>query len=701
MSDRIRLAAAALNQTPMAWETNARHIRAALQAAREAGVGILCLPELCLTGYGCEDMYFSGGLQRTALTVLEELVPESAGMIACIGLPVFFEGTVYNAVALACDGRLLGLVAKQHLAGDGIHYEPRWFRRWPAGVVRTIEIGDREVPFGDLLFDCGGVRIGFEICRDAWVAERTGARLAQRGADVILNPSASHFAFAKQQIRERFVLEGSRAFCVSYAYANLLGNEAGRAIYDGGTLIATNGRMLARGPRLSFADWLLTTAVIDVARTRQAKAASFVDELGRPPADDNGLVEADFMYPIIDSAAAAVSVQAGTCGTASSSAGLEFTAASVPGHPAWETGPHHKEEEFCRAVALGLFDYLRKSRAQGFIVSLSGGADSSAVAVLVHLSVALARAELGHDVVARKLAHVHALATKASEPATKKSHREPNGREMVHRLLTCVYQATRNSSDTTLAAARSVAESIRAEFLEWNIDALVDRYVKTVSATIGRELTWQQDDLALQNVQARVRGPGVWLLANLRNALLLTTSNRSEAAVGYATMDGDTCGGLAPIAGIDKAFLLEWLKWMEATGPAGIGPLPALAVVNALRPTAELRPPSADQTDEADLMPYRVLDAIERAAIRDKLLPTDVLQAVRPLFPNHDLPQLAAWVERFFRLWCRNQWKRERYAPSFHLDDENLDPKTWCRFPILNSGFERELAELREYVRGK
>jgi NAD+ synthase (glutamine-hydrolysing) len=234
---------------------------------------------------------------------------------------------------------------------------------------------------------------------------------------------------------------------------------------------------------------------------------------------------------------------------------------------------------------------------------------------------------------------------------------------------------------------------------EWNIDAVVDRYVDTVSAAIGRKLNWQHDDLALQNIQARARGPGAWLLANLRDALLLTTSNRSEAAVGYATMDGDTCGGLAPIAGIDKAFLLEWLKWMETTGPAGVGPLPALAVVNAMRPTAELRPPGADQTDEDDLMPYRVLDAIERAAIRDKLLPIDVLQTVRTQFAEYDTKQLAQWVERFFRLWCRNQWKRERYAPSFHLDDENLDPKTWCRFPILNSGFDRELLELREFVR--
>ncbi len=67
-------------------------------------------------------------------------------------------------------------------------------------------------------------------------------------------------------------------------------------------------------------------------------------------------------------------------------------------------------------------------------------------------------------------------------------------------------------------------------------------------------------------------------------------------------------------------------------------------------------------------------------------------------FTQYDRRQLVAWIERFFLLWCRNQWKRERYAPSFHVDDENLDPKTWCRFPILSGGFERELAELREYV---
>ncbi len=123
--------------------------------------------------------------------------------------------------------------------------------------------------------------------------------------------------------------------------------------------------------------------------------------------------------------------------------------------------------------------------------------------------------------------------------------------------------------------------------------------------------------------------------------------------------------------------------------------MPELSVVTAQAPTAELRPESAGQTDEDDLMPYVLLDAIERAAIRDKRTPLEVYRLMRGDFPDYAPEQLLSWVERFFRLWSRNQWKRERYAPSFHVDDENLDPKTWCRFPILSGGFERELAELR------
>jgi NAD+ synthase (glutamine-hydrolysing) len=97
-------------------------------------------------------------------------------------------------------------------------------------------------------------------------------------------------------------------------------------------------------------------------------------------------------------------------------------------------------------------------------------------------------------------------------------------------------------------------------------------------------------------------------------------------------------------------------------------------------------------------MPYDVLDHIERLAIRDKMMPVDIFRDAHDAFPQHDAKPMAQWIIKFFRLWSRNQWKRERYAPSFHLDDANLDPKTWCRFPILSGGFEYEIAQLEAYL---
>jgi len=660
---RIRVGAAVLNQTPLDWSANRENISRAIRMAREAEVRLLCLPELSVTGYGCEDAFHSAGLQQTALEVVREIVPETEGMIVSLGLPVLHNSALFDCACLAVDGRIVGLVAKRFLAGEGIHYEPRWFKPWPEGVRDTISIHGQNYPIGDFVFDCGGVTLGFEICEDAWVAKRPGGQMSLSGVDVILNPSASHFAFGKFDVRKRFVIEGSRAFGVSYVYSNLLGNEAGRIIYDGGALIASAGRLLAVGPRFSFQPVGLVTAVIDVGATRMARArtGSFQPDL---PNRNDYTISSQFAYPDIEPEVATVD------------------------ETSWETGSHVKEEEFTRAVALGLFDYLRKSRSHGFVVSLSGGADSSATACLVAMMVQLASAELGKEAFQTALGHIVAL-----RGVDDVKHR-------VRSLLHCVYQASKNSSRSTRDSATGLARALGAEMSCLQIDDLVQRYVSNMEQVLGRELTWETDDLALQNIQARVRGPSVWLLANVKRALLLATSNRSEAAAGYATMDGDTCGGLSPIGGIDKAFLRSWLRWLQQEGPAGLDPIPALAAVNNLAPTAELRPSDAKQTDEDDLMPYEVLDAIERAAIRDKQTPVEVFRLMRSLFTRYDAPQLLAWVERFFRLWCRNQWKRERYAPSFHLDDENLDPKSWCRFPILSGGFYRELDELRRYVKG-
>lgn len=641
---RVKVAAGALNQTPLDWDGNRDRIVAAIRRAREQNVGLLCLPELCISGYGCEDGFHSAGSWQIALEVLNEILPDTAGICVTLGLPIFVNGALYNAAAVVVDQLLIGFVPKQHLAGDGVHYEPRWFKPWPEHARADLDINGTRYPVGDLLLEIGGVRVGFEICEDAWVHDRPGSDLARLGVDIICNPSASHFAFGKSEIRERFVIDGSRAFGCAYLYANLLGNEAGRIIYDGHTMIAEGGSLIATGARFSYREETSAVADIDITELRatRARSANYQPELDR-----DRVVEAVFEWP------------------EPGESSLEHLTEELLG----------EEDEFTRAVCLGLRDYSMKSHSHGFVVSLSGGADSSAVVALIGTMVDLASREIGLKALAKQFRVEHAASSM----------------ELMGAILTTVYQSTRNSSDETRSAARELAGAVGAAHHEIDVDGISQAYTDAIEKAIGRVLSWHDDDITLQNIQARVRSPGIWMFANIENKLLLATSNRSEAAVGYATMDGDTSGGLAPIAGIDKAFLRRWLEWMETTGPVGGRRIPVLGVVNALVPTAELRPPDQSQTDEDDLMPYPVLDAIEEAVIGRKLTAERVLEILRSDFPGYPQATLCAWLERFYRLWSRNQWKRERYAPAFHLDDRNLDPKTWCRFPILSGGFRREI----------
>lgn len=653
----IKVAAGVVNQTPLAWESNTKNIIACIEEAKNQDISLLCLPELCITGYGCEDMFYAQGTCDNALEALEDIALYTSSIAVCVGLPIKIHNHLYNAACLIVNKQIRGFVCKKTLANNGIHYETRWFQHWPAGERTEIKIGEFTYPVGDLLFDVGGVKIGFEICEDAWIANRPGREHYLRGCDVILNPTASHFAFFKTQTRERLVQDGSRAFGVAYIYANLLGNEAGRAIFDGDAMIAQAGEMLVSGTRFSYKDHYLTSAVIDLDKIRLEQVQNLFHYKNFNP------VQVLFDYPLI--------------APVKNRYELEH----------WEANGFQKEEEFARAVALALFDYLRKSRSNGWVISLSGGADSSAITALCYLAIEMAVDELGLEGFKKKLQYIKEIQTCTSV------------KELSAALITNVYQGTQNSSTDTRHSATSLAKDLNTTFFDIDINGLVETYKGLIQGAIGRDLSWQTDDIALQNIQARVRSPSAWLLANIKNALLLSTSNRSEASVGYATMDGDTSGSISPIAGIDKHWLRHWLRWLENTGLGGSHTIKGLNAMNNLQPTAELRPLEAKQIDEEDLMPYDLLNAIETAAIRDKKSPKDCLQLMEMEFEGiYSQEKIVASIERFFKLFARNQWKRERYAPSFHVDDRNLDPRSWLRFPILSGGFEKELSEMREFV---
>jgi NAD+ synthase (glutamine-hydrolysing) len=609
----IKIGGATVNQTPLDWKGNFNNIIDAIAEGRKMGIDILCFPELAITGYGSEDLFLSYWYPQKALQQIEKLLPYCKDMIVCVGTPVRIQELVYNCMAVIEDGHLKGIVAKQCMAIDGVHYEFRWFTPWAAGEIIPFEFFGENVPMGDIIFSKDEYKYGFEICEDAWRgASRPGYRLKDRNVDIIFNPSASHYAMGKSMLRETLVKESSQELDAVYLYVNLLGNESGRMIFDGEIMVAKDGSLLEKNHLLSFKDYQILLFSMD-----QTITAS----IGNPR-------------------------------------------------------KYKKEEEFAQAVGLALFDYLRKSRSNGFVLSLSGGADSSSIAVMVAEMVRRGLAELGSEKFLKKINLDIDL------------HPDHQEKQIVNKLLTTAYQGTKNSSDDTFNSAKNLAESIGAVFYHWEIDDEVNSYTAKIEKAIGRPLTWEQDDITLQNIQARTRSPIIWMLANINNALLLTTSNRSEGDVGYATMDGDTSGSISPIAAVDKPFIINWLKWAEKSlGYDG------LQGVNSLQPTAELRPQDNKQTDEDDLMPYPVLLKIEQNAIRDKRSPMDIYLILKDEL-DISPALLKEYITKFFRLWSRNQWKRERLAPSFHLDEFNVDPKTWYRFPILSGGFEEELKEL-------
>lgn len=608
MSRSFKIGGACVNQTPIDWGNNLANIKAAIEQAKKENVDILCFPELCITGYGCEDLFLSEWLPTKALEKLETIVKWCSDIAVAVGLPIRYNNNIYNTTCFISNCEIKGFYAKQKLANDGVHYEPRWFTSWQSGEVVDFDFQGNTYPFGHISIKQDGLSIGFEICEDAWSEDRPGLDYTSN-IDLILNPSASHFAFKKAKFRENLVCKGSRLLDCVYLYTNLLGNEAGRMIYDGDILIANHGVLIARNNRLSFQNFNIIAVRIDFDTDKSEEQ----------------------LLPNFES----------------------------------------QNEEFTKAASLALFDYLRKSHSKGYVLSLSGGADSSSIATLVSEVVRQGIDELGKNGFEKKLGF------KLDGNDQKK---------IVNQLLTTAYQGTRNSSKETFSSAKQLAESLGAKFYSWDIDQQVDVAKETIEKAIERKLTWKNDDITLQNIQARSRSPIIWMLANLNNALLLATSNRSEGDVGYATMDGDTSGSISPIAGVSKSFILQWLKYAESElGYTG------LKSVNQLTPTAELRPEEHNQTDEEDLMPYEVLKQIEQEAILNGKSPKEIYEL---LLEVYDEPEAKIWVTKFFQLWTRNQWKRERYAPSFHFDDFNIDPRSWYRFPILSGGYQEELKEL-------
>lgn len=611
----IRIASSNLNQTPLDWNRNLKNIKKSIELAKKNKVEILCLPELSITGYGCQDLFYHQWFIKKSYEILDEIIEYTESITLIIGNPVIHKEKLYNGCCIIKDKKILGFFIKSNLPNDGIHYEKRWFDSWEWGEIDQIKYNSKKYPIGNIQIEYNkDITLGFEICRDMWDEERPANYIKTKKNLIIFNPLASHYAFKKFNFRKQLVLESSEKYNCSYLSVNLLGNESGKVIFEGDTILASRGKLLSINNRFSF--------------DKVSYSHYDIDFINQPN-------EMTYESPII-------------------------------------------YEEFLDAFSLGLSDYLFKSKVKGFALSLSGGLDSSSIAILIY--------EMVKRILERKGTEIFNKEIGLKINFTDKIHL--NVKKVIKEILFTAYQETQNSSNETKESAKILSDFIGSNHYEWSIDSEVRSITDKISNETIKTYSWEDDDITLQNVQARVRSPFIWFIANANNLLLLSTSNRSESSVGYSTMDGDSSGSISPIAGVDKIFIKKLLIYLREKYN-----YTCLDNVLSLKPSAELKPSNRKQYDEDDLMPYNILSKIERKFVKDRKSPKEIYHILKRKELTDD-KTLKKHIKDFFQLLGRNQWKRERTAPSFHFDDYSLDSSSWFRFPILSNNFEEEIKNL-------
>ena len=634
---RIGTAAVSVKVGDFAWNTG--RLRAAIEAAREQHVHLLVTPELAISGYSLEDRVSWADVTRHSWANLVELAEHCKDIAAIIGLPVRVGAQVYNAAAMVAGGKVQGLVLKRHLPMYSIFYEGRNYTPWTGGTT-TIN----GVIAGDLVFDLPFGMVSAEICEDLWSPNSPARERVRAGAEIICNPSASPFIPGKNEERKRLVCQSAAGLKAVYAYANLLGCDNSRLVFDGGGLVADPEGIVCAGDILSRHSWSLSSGVVDLDNLTRIRSENTTWREGNKQAAENGGIT---VLPVKD-----IPFEPAPVETYAAQLPESFYVPSK--QPREEERNPHLDELF-DALVLGLRDYFEKVGVfDCFIIALSGGRDS-------------------------------ALCLLMAVEAAKSLKEGAEAEDFAKRIKTVYLPNSKYSSSGTENAARALAEELGVSFKVVSIDDESRVALKMQAELLGS--TSAIHHLAKQNLQARVRGTMMLNWANSVGGLVLVTSNLSEAGVGYSTTGGDNQGGYSPIANVPKTLVSELLDYISKRDG-----ITSLQDVLAVPPSAELAP---DQEDEKDLMPYPVLDDLLYLYARRRMPLVDCWRLVCARHPEHDPEALRTWSRSFAIRFSANQWKRDQHPVALKVMDLDLDPKTGFRFPVTHS-IQYELDELAD-----
>jgi len=666
------LATCALNQWALDFEGNLARVKSSIVQAKARGARYRVGPELELPGYGCEDHFLEVDTVEHSWECLNELLGDDTtdGILCDIGMPVIHGGVRYNCRVFVLDREVLLIRPKMCLANDGNYRETRWFTAWQhRGKVDNFKLpqstcaatGQTRVPFGDAALEFEDGSLGSETCEELFTPAAPHIGLALSGIEVISNGSGSHHQLRKLNTRMDLIRSATAKGGGVYLYANQRGCDGGRLYYDGCACIAVNGEVVAQGEQFAVSEVEVVTANVDLDTVVGFRGAFQSMSVQAAAHDKQPIITVPFCL---------------------------CTATGAPDAPR-EVRYHTPEEEISLGPACWLWDYLRRSGASGYLLPLSGGADSSSTAAIVGsmCQLATAAAAAGDEQAGKDIRRVAQL---------KDSTTLPNAQGLANRVFTTVYLGSENSSNETRARSSMLASEVGSSHLDVSIDTVVSAVLHFFAAVTKKTPKFKVDggtnveNLALQNIQARIRMVLSFVLAQLMPwvrgragfLLVLGSANVDEGLRGYMTKYDCSSADVNPIGGISKADLRSFLRW----GAEHLG-YPTLASVEEAPPTAELEPIRDNyvQTDEEDMgMSYEELGVYGRLRKIARLGPVEMYKRLLHEWRDRASPAvIAEKVKRFFFFYSCNRHKMTTLTPSYHAENYSPEDNRFDLRPFL------------------
>ena len=633
-------------------EGNAQAILDCVKDAASRGVGALALPELCLTGYTCADLFFDRTLLRACETALNRLLAETLELpiLFTVGLPVAHGEGIYNCAAVCCAGQLLGLTAKENIPNYSEFYERRWFTPAPFNDIYTTYAGNGPVPLGArLVYRCAdpgmdSVAIGVEICEDLWVPEPPSISMAaQGGATVILNLSASDETIGKAEYRRDLVRgQSARLYC-AYAYADAgEGESTTDLVFVGENLIAENGSLLAKTD-LFTRDMAVADVDLDRLLAERRRSTTWT----RPQFVARGVNHVQFSYRGGSERRAGEREDAASNEQPLAPVKLMRSALDIdrvfdrtPFVPADRGDLAERCETIFGLQAAGLKTRLAHTGTTRAVIGLSGGLDST-LALLVTVR---AFDALGLD---------RAGIMAASMPGF-------------------------GTTGRTKSNAETLAHSLGVSFREISIHDAVKQHF----ADIGHDPA--VTDVTYENSQARERTQILMDLANELGGFVIGTGDLSELALGWATYNGDHMSMYAVNASVPKTLVRHLVRY--AAGLYGGQIEETLLDILDTPVSPELLPPTGDgqiaQKTEDLVGPYDLHDYFLYHLLRFGFAPGKIYRmACRSFAGEYDEQTIWSWLRVFYRRFFAQQFKRSCLPDGPKVGSVTLSPRGDWRMP--------------------